>query len=65
MELAIYIEDLLNKQKLESDRIELKKGWNPASIYHNVCAFATNRNMISNKTAIANIEMALCNIQIN
>ena len=25
MELAIYIEDLLNKQKLESNRIELKK----------------------------------------
>ena len=42
MELAIYIEDLLNKQKLESNRIELKKGWNPASIYHSVCAFAND-----------------------
>ena len=40
MALAIYIEDLLNKQKLESNRIELKKGWNPASKYHSVCAFA-------------------------
>jgi len=44
MELAIYIEDLLNKQKLESDRIELKKGRNPASIYHSVYAFANDFN---------------------
>lgn len=30
MALAIDIEDLLNKQKIESSRIEFKKGWNPA-----------------------------------
>lgn len=34
MALAIDIEDLLNKQRIESNRIEFKKGWNPASIYH-------------------------------
>ena len=39
MALAINIEDLLNKQKIESSRIEFKKGWNPASIYHSVCPF--------------------------
>ena len=38
MTLAINIEDLLNKQKNESNRIEFKKGWNPSSIYHSVCA---------------------------
>ena len=32
MALAINIEDLLNKQKIESNRIEFKKGRNPASI---------------------------------
>lgn len=42
MALAINIEDLLNKQKIESSRIEFKKGWNPASIYHSVCAFAND-----------------------
>ncbi len=42
MALAINIEDLLNKQKIESNRIEFKKGWNPASIYHSVCAFAND-----------------------
>ena len=40
--MAINIEDLLNKQKIESNRIEFKKGWNPASIYHSVCAFAND-----------------------
>lgn len=30
MALAININDLLNKQKIESNRIEFKKGWNPA-----------------------------------
>jgi ATP-dependent DNA helicase RecG len=42
MALAINIEALLNKQKIESNRIEFKKGWNPASIYHSVCAFAND-----------------------
>ena len=32
MAFAINIEDLLNKQKIESNRIEFKKGWNPASV---------------------------------
>ena len=42
MKLPINIENLLNKQKIESNRIEFKKGWNPASIYHSVCAFAND-----------------------
>ena len=29
MELEMDIEDLLNKRKIESDRIEFKAGWNP------------------------------------
>lgn len=44
MELEIGIEDLLNKRKIESDRIEFKKGWNPDDIYHSVCAFANDYN---------------------
>ena len=42
MALAVNIEDLLNKQRIESNRVEFKKGWNPASIYHSVCAFAND-----------------------
>lgn len=39
MALPINIEDLLSKRKVESNRIELKKGWNPMDIYHSICAF--------------------------
>ena len=42
MSLPINIEDLLNKRKVESNRIEFKKGWNPSSIYHSICAFAND-----------------------
>lgn len=42
MALVININDLLNKQKIESNRIEFKKGWNPGSIYHSICAFAND-----------------------
>ena len=44
MALPINIIDLLNKQKIESNRIEFKKGWNPESIYHSICAFANDFN---------------------
>jgi len=42
MALPINIEDLLNKHKVESNRIEFKKGWNPTKIYHSICAFAND-----------------------
>lgn len=42
MALPINIEDLLNKRKVESNRIEFKSGWNPDRIYHTICAFATD-----------------------
>ncbi|MCI6893980.1 MAG: putative DNA binding domain-containing protein [Bacteroidales bacterium] len=42
MALPINIEDLLNKHKVESNRIEFKSGWNPTSIYHSICAFAND-----------------------
>ncbi|MDE6485991.1 MAG: putative DNA binding domain-containing protein [Muribaculaceae bacterium] len=42
MALPINIEDLLNKRKVESNRIEFKSGWNPDKIYHTISAFATD-----------------------
>lgn len=38
----INIEDLLNKRRVESNRIEFKRGWNPSDIYHTICAFAND-----------------------
>jgi len=42
MAIPINIEDLLNKRKIESERIEFKDGWNPISIYRSICAFAND-----------------------
>ena len=42
MALLTDINDLLNKRKVESDRIEFKKGWNPTAIYRSICAFAND-----------------------
>ncbi len=42
MALPINIEDLLEKRKVESNRIEFKEGWNPTSIYRSICAFAND-----------------------
>ena len=42
MALPINIEDLLNRRKIESNRIEFKKGWNPTDIYRSIGAFAND-----------------------
>lgn len=42
MAIPINMEDLLNKRKIESERIEFKEGWNPISIYRSICAFAND-----------------------
>ena len=40
--LPINITELLEQNRIESNRIEYKQGWNPASIYHTICAFAND-----------------------
>ncbi len=42
MALLINIQDLLNQNKVEGERIEFKKGWNPDAIMRTVCAFAND-----------------------
>lgn len=44
MALPVNIEDLLNKRKVEDNRIEFKRGWNPDDIYHSISAFANQAN---------------------
>ena len=56
MALAININDLLYKQKIESNRIEFKKGWNPGSIYRSICAFANDFDDISGGYIIVGVE---------
>ena len=56
MALPINIEDLLNKQKVESNRIEFKKGWNPAKIYRTICAFANDFDNIGGGYILVGVE---------
>lgn len=44
MALPINIQDLINGQVVEWDRIEFKKGWNPEDVIHTMCAFANDIN---------------------
>jgi ATP-dependent DNA helicase RecG len=44
MALPINIEDLVNGQTVEWERIEFKRGWNPEEIIHTLCAFANDLN---------------------
>ena len=56
MPLPINIEDLLRKQKIESNRIEFKRGWNPDSIYHSICAFANDLDNIGGGYILVGVE---------
>lgn len=56
MALPINIEDLLNKQKVESSRIEFKAGWNPTSIYRTICAFANDIDNLGGGYILVGVE---------
>jgi ATP-dependent DNA helicase RecG len=56
MPLPININDLLRKQKIESNRIEFKKGWNPDTIYHTICAFANDFDNIGGGYILVGVE---------
>jgi len=40
--LPVSISDLLHGNSVEWERLEFKKGWNPESILHTMCAFAND-----------------------
>lgn len=42
MAIPINIEKLISGRIVENERIEYKKGWNPAAIYRTICAFAND-----------------------
>ena len=56
MALPINIEDLLYKRKVEGNRIEFKKGWNPAEIYHSICAFANDFDNLGGGYILVGVE---------
>ena len=56
MSLPVSIEDLLRHRKVESNRIEFKKGWNPEKIYRTICAFANDFDNIGGGYIIVGVE---------
>jgi ATP-dependent DNA helicase RecG len=42
MAIHVNIEKLISGKIVEGERIEYKKGWNPAAIYRTICAFAND-----------------------
>ena len=42
MRLPISIKQLFSSNVIETERVELKKGWNPQDIIHSLCAFAND-----------------------
>lgn len=56
MALLVGIEELLNKQRVESVRIEFKEGWNPSSIYRSICAFANDLDNLGGGYILVGVE---------
>lgn len=56
MSIPINIEDLLHKRKIESNRIEFKRGWNPDKIYRTICAFANDFDNIGGGYIVVGVE---------
>ena len=56
MALPININDLLNKNKVEGNRIEFKTGWNPTKIYQSICAFANDFDNLGGGYILVGIE---------
>ena len=42
--LPINVDELLNGQSVEWERLEFKQGWNPEEVIHSLCAFANDIN---------------------
>ena len=56
MALPINVEDLLRHRKVESNRIEFKKGWNPDRIYRTICGFANDFDNIGGGYILVGVE---------
>lgn len=56
MTLPINVEDLLRQRKVESNRIEFKKGWNPDRIYRSICAYANDFDNIGGGYILIGVE---------
>ena len=54
--LPINITELLEQNRIESNRIEYKQGWNPTAIYHTICAFANDFENLGGGYIVVGVE---------
>ncbi len=54
--LPINIDNLMRKRSIESERIEYKKGWNPKSVLHSICAFANDLHNLGGGYVVIGVE---------
>ncbi len=52
----INVEDMLRQRKVESNRIEFKKGWNLDRIYRSICAFANDFDNIGGGYTLVDVD---------
>lgn len=52
----INIEDLLNGRRVETNRIEFKRSWNPSEIYQTICAFANDFDNLGGGYILVGVE---------
>ena len=53
MALPINIDELINQQVIESNRIEFKRDWDPTPIIHSICAFANDIDNVGAATLLS------------
>ena len=56
MGIPTNVETLLGGTVVESVRLEFKKGWNPESILHTICAFANDINDLGGGYILIGVE---------
>lgn len=54
--IPLKLETLLEGRVVEQDRVEYKKGWNPADIIHTICAYANDYPNINGGYIVIGIE---------
>ena len=42
LKIPTSIENILNENIIETERIEFKESWNPEPVLHSICAFAND-----------------------
>jgi len=56
MAVHVNIKKLISGKIVENERIEYKKGWNPAAIYRSICAFANDFENVGGGYIIIGVE---------